>query len=71
MFIFEASFAILAVLAVLAVLFFPLFLIAGIVVAVIYLTVALAEASAHYARTKKWRLLSFQTLFPGIYGGRF
>jgi hypothetical protein len=69
MFIFEASFAILAVLAVLAVLFFPLFLIVGIVVGVIYLTVALTEASIHYLRFKRWRLLPYRELFPGVYAG--
>lgn len=70
MFIFEASFAILAVLAFFAIVFFPLFLIVGIVVGVIYLTVALTEATFHYMRTKRWRLLSYQALFPGVYGGR-
>jgi predicted membrane protein len=69
MFIFEASFAILAVLAFFAIVFFPLFLIVGIVVGVIYLTVALTEASIHYLRFKRWRLLPYRELFPGVYAG--
>ena len=69
MFIFEASFIILAVIAGLVFVFAPVFVVVAIVVAVMYLTVALIEASIHYLRFKRWRLLPYRELFPGVYAG--
>ncbi len=69
MFIFEASFLILAVLAFFVIVFFPAAVIVAVVVAGVYLTVALTEACVHYLRFKWWRLLPYRELFPGIYAG--
>jgi len=69
MFIFEASFIILVFIAGLVFVFAPVFVVAGLVVFGMYLVVALIEASIHYLRFKRWRLLPYRELFPGVYAG--